>query len=72
MVIDIRGLEGRLEAGEEVVWGEWPLMIFPFPLVFLLLSILAGAFTTGKLGLEVEGVEEEGLIKRLALPMINC
>ena len=67
MVIEVGGLEGGLEAGEEVVWGEWPLMTLPFPLVFLLLSTLAGAFTTGKLGLEVEGVEKGGLIKKPSL-----
>ena len=54
-----------------MVWGEWPLMTLPFPLVFLLLSTLAGAFTTGKLGIEVEGVEEGGLIKGPALLMID-
>ena len=47
-------------------------MTLPFPLVFLLLSTLAGAFTTGKLGMEVEGVEEGGLIKRPALLTIDC
>ena len=48
------------------------MMIFAFPLVFLLYSTLAGAFTTGKLGMEVEGVEEGGLIKRPALLTIDC
>ena len=47
-------------------------MILPFPLVLLLFSTLARAFTAGKLGMEVDGVEEGGLIKRPALLMIDC
>ena len=70
--MEVGGLEGRLEAEEEVVWGEWPLMTLPFPLVLLLFSPLAGAFNAGKLGMEVDGVEEGGLIKRPALLMIDC
>ena len=62
MFIEVEGLEGGLEAGEEVVWGGWPLMALPFPLVLLLFSTLARAFNAGKLGMEVDGVEEGGLI----------
>ena len=72
MDIEVGGLEGGLETGEEVVWGEWPLMTLPFPLVLLLFSTFAGAFSAGKLGMEVDGVEEGGLIKRPALLTIDC
>ena len=71
-ILKYGGLQGRLEIGEGVVWGEGPLMTLPFPLVFLLPSTLARAFTKGKLGLKVEGVEEGGLIKRPALLRIDC
>ena len=57
-----RGLEDGLEAGEEVVWEGWPLMNLPFPLVFLLPSTLTGAFTKGKLDLQVKE-KEGGLMK---------
>ena len=69
---DIGGLEGGLEKGGEVAWGEWPLRTLPFPLVFLLPSTLAGAFAKGKLGLEVEEEEEGGLMKDPALLTRDC
>ena len=37
------GLEGKLETGGGVEWGEWPLMTLPFPLVLLFCSTLAKA-----------------------------
>ena len=52
--------------------GVWPLMTLPFPLVLLLRSSLAGAFKKDGLGLEVEGVEEGGLMKGPALLTIDC
>ena len=55
-----------------MAWGELPLMTLPFPLVLLLHSSLARAPKKDGLGLEVEGVEEGGLIKGPALLMIDC
>ena len=50
-----------------MAWGEWPLMTLPFPLVLLLRSSMKNG-----LGLEVEGVEEGGLMKGPALLTIYC
>ena len=47
-------------------------MTLPFPLVLLLHSSLAGAPKKDGLGLEVEGVEEGGLMKGPALLTIDC
>ena len=47
-------------------------MTLPFPLVLLWLSPLARAPKKDGLGLEVEGVEEGGLIKGPVLLTIDC
>ena len=69
---EVGGLEGGLETGGGVAWGEWPLMTLPFPLVLLLRSSLARAPEKDGLGLEVEGVEEGGLMKGPVLLTIDC
>ena len=55
-----------------MAWGELPLMTLSFPPVLLLHSSLAGAPEKDGLGLEVEGVEEGGLMKGPALLTIDC
>ena len=55
-----------------MAWGELPLMTLPFPLVLLLHSSLAVTPVKDGLGLEVEGVEEGGLMKDPALLTRDC